>query len=48
MLERDQEIATKEGLIDVMKEMLDQTGAEWGIVHQDTEGKFETSGVSYQ
>lgn len=48
MLERDQDIATKEGLIDVVKEMLDQTGAEWGIVHQDMEGAFEAPGVSYQ
>lgn len=40
--ERHDEISDKEGLLEVIKELLDQEGAEWGIIHPDPEELVKT------
>ena len=37
LLEKRDEIGTKEGLIEVTRELLEEDGAVWGIIHPDPE-----------
>ena len=47
VLERDQEIGGKEGLIEAVQQLLDAEGAEWGIIHHDPDDQFMTAGGSH-
>jgi hypothetical protein len=42
LLEREQDIAGKDGLIKVVKNLLDADGAAWGIIHQDPDAAANT------
>lgn len=43
IVERETDIATKEGLIKVVQELLNQEGVPWGIIHQDPDEQFITA-----
>lgn len=47
IVERETEIATKEGLIKVVQELLNQEGVPWGIIHQDPDEQFITAFASH-